>query len=280
MEEREQPLERRERRRLRVGVLVVEPLLHRFRVPVAEVVEGQVVELVDQVGEVEVGEQALDLALGLRQPRENPALLDRRRPLLRLDAFGSLENQPCDVPELVRELSPLVDGAFGERHVLGRGHLHQPVARGVGAVAVEERQRVHARAEALRHPAAARCVDEGVNDDVRERDVAHDLEPGEDHPVLPEADDVSRGRVQVAGVERPQVVRVIGPAERRERPKARREPRVEDVGASHELGRAALGARRRLLLLDGRMAVGTLPQRELMTPPDLAGDVPVGRLLE
>ena len=41
---------------------------------------------------------------------------------------------------------------------------------------------------------------------------------------------------KIAGVERPQVVGVVRPAERRERPERRREPRVEDVLAAHELG--------------------------------------------
>ena len=77
---------------------------------------------------------------------------------------------------------------------------------------------------------------------LRERDVAHQLEPGEDHPVLPEPDDVPGGRVQVARVERAQDSRVVRPAERRERPQRRREPRVEDVLAARQLARAALRA--------------------------------------
>ena len=123
-------------------------------------------------------------------------------------------------------------------------------------------------------------VDQGVDDDVAKRDVAHHLEPAEDHPVLPEADDVARGRVQVAGVERAQVLGVVGPAERREGPERGREPRVENVGRPRQLARAALGARVRLGLLDGDVPVGALPQRQLVAPPDLARDVPVGRVLE
>ena len=50
--------------------------------------------------------------------------------------------------------------------------------------------------------------------------------------------------------------------------------------ASRQLGRAALGARLGLGLLDGQVAVRALPDRELVAPPDLARDVPVGRVLE
>ena len=72
----QQPLERGGRRRARVGVAVVEPRLDRLEVPVAEVVEGQVVELVGHVREVELAEQLLGRALRLREPREDPALLE------------------------------------------------------------------------------------------------------------------------------------------------------------------------------------------------------------
>ena len=86
--------------------------------------------------------------------------------------------------------------------------------------------------------------------------------------------------VQVAGVEAPQVRRVVRPAERRERPERRREPRVEDVLVALELGRAALGARLRLGLGDGRRARRGSTRRELVTPPELPRDVPVRRVLE
>ena len=130
----------------------------------------------------------------------------------------------------------------------------------------------------IRPPAGA-CTSEWMTTS-RERDVAHQLEPGEDHPVLPEADDVARRRVEVARVERAQVLGVVGPAERRERPERGREPRVEHVRRPRQLARAALGARVRLRLLDGDVPVRALPQRQLMPPPDLPRDVPVGRVLE
>src|SRR5579872_2875728 len=224
VQELQQADERRERGRLRIGVAVVEPLLDRLRVPVAEVVERQVVELVDEVREVELAEQALELELRLGEAREDPALLERPRALVGRRACRRLQDQPRHVPELVGELAPLLDRALGERHVLRRRHLHQAVPRRVGAVAVDERERVHAGAEALRHAAAGRRVHERMDDDVAERHVAHQLEPDEDHPVLPEADDVAPGRVEIAGIERAQVLGVVRPAERRERPELRREP--------------------------------------------------------
>jgi hypothetical protein len=78
----EQPLERCERSRARVGVPLVEPLLDRLGVPVAEIVEGEAVEIRDEMREVERLEVPLVRALGGREPRQDPVLLERRWPLV------------------------------------------------------------------------------------------------------------------------------------------------------------------------------------------------------
>ena len=85
MEQGEQPLERRERRRDRGGVVGVEPRLDRLGVPVAEVVEGQVVERVGGMREVEARQQLLELGARLVDPADDPALLERLGPELGLD---------------------------------------------------------------------------------------------------------------------------------------------------------------------------------------------------
>ncbi len=57
-----------------------------------------------------------------------------------------------------------------------------------------------------------------MDDDIVERDVPHDLEPGEDHPVLPETDDLAGRGVQITGIEDAKIRRVVRPPERREGP--------------------------------------------------------------
>ena len=120
-----------------------------------------------------------------------------------------------------------------------------------------------------------------VDDHVAERDLAHELEAREDHPVLPEADDLARGRLQVAGVERCEVGRLVGPAERRERPERRGEPGVEHV-RRRASARSSRTRRTRPASVsrDGQVAVRAVPDRELVAPPELARDAPVGRVLE
>ena len=76
------------------------------------------------------------------------------------------------------------------------------------------------------------------------------------------------GDEHVARVPAPQRRRVVGPAERRERPQRRREPRVEDVGGL--LPAVALGP----VGLHHVRAVGREPHGQAMAPPQLARDAP------
>jgi hypothetical protein len=83
VEELEEPLERRKRRG--ADILLGESRLDRLEEPIAEVVEGEVVETIDCVREVVRGEVGLELGARGVDAREDPALLDRSGPRLRLD---------------------------------------------------------------------------------------------------------------------------------------------------------------------------------------------------
>ncbi len=276
MEQPQEPLERRERGRGRGGVARVQTGLDRLGVPVAEVVEGEVVEPLDDMGEVEAREQLLDLPAQPVDPSQDPALLERARGEPRLDPLGVAEDQPCDVPELARELLPLLDRAPAEADVLGRSDLQKAVAGRIGAVPRHRLERVDAGAEALRHPPAVERQHGRGDDHVGEGHLAEEEEPREDHPVLPEADDLARGDVDVARVVAAELGRPLGPAEGREGPERRGEPGVEDVRLTLERGRAAGGTGRRRRPGARLVAVGAGPDRDLVAPPKLARDAPVG----
>ena len=114
-----------------------------------------------------------------------------------------------------------------------------------------------------------------VDDHVGERDLAHELDPHHQHPRHPQVDDLAGGREHVAGVVALQArIVLVRPADGGKRPQRRREPRVEHVGVALERRRAAGGAGGRLVELDRLMAVGAVPDRDLMPPPQLARDAP------
>ena len=108
MEQREQSLERVESGRRGVGVLRVQSGLDRLGVPVAEIVEGEVVERVDRRREAVLTEAALDLLAHAVDTPQNP-------PLERLARSGFQRRASCvqhearDIPELDREPPALLD---------------------------------------------------------------------------------------------------------------------------------------------------------------------------
>ena len=183
------------------------------------------------------------------------------------------------VPELVGEVAALLDLGVGEAHVLGRGHRQQAEAQGVGAVDVDLLQRVDPGAEALRHPPPVAGLDHRVHVDVAEGDGAGELEPHHHHPRHPEEEDLARGGEEAGRVEGAQLRRLVGPAERREGPERRAEPGVQHVLLLAQLAAAGAAALGRLLGDDRLLAGVAVPDRDPVSPPELARDAPGADLL-
>src|ERR1044072_2618043 len=131
--------------RLRVGGSHVR--LRQLDVPIAEVVPEEVVERVDSLVELVRLDGRRDLARGLVQARDNPAVV--QRPTLRvafeaatnLRALGVQEAEARGVPNLVGEVAVTFDlilvptrvgRAEGGEHHSRRGHagLVEPTERG------------------------------------------------------------------------------------------------------------------------------------------------------
>ena len=123
-------------------------------------------------------------------------------------------------------------------------------------------------------------ADQGVDVDVLEGHLVHELEPHHDHPGHPEEDDVEprdhqRGRVEVF-----ELRCLVRPAHRGEGPERAAEPGVQDVLVLDDVRPPALFAGRRVRLGHGDVsAVGTGPCRDAVPPPELARDAPVPDVL-
>ena len=191
-------------------------------------------------------------------------------------AGDAAEHEACGVPELVAETAIALDPGLVVAHVLAR-HRHgsAPCAQRVGTVLLDQLARVDAGAQRLGHPAAVRGLDDAVDRHVGERDLAHELEPGHDHPADPEKDDLAGGAVQVGRIEGPQVLGLLGPAERRERPQRGREPRVEHVGVLRQLRASAFRALVGRFDAGDDVAVFAVVDGHAMPEPQLPADVPV-----
>src|SRR5919108_5914320 len=103
----EEPFEKCERSRARVFITAVQARLDRFGVPVAEVVERDAVELRREPPEVEALPGFGVLRVESIEPPDDPLLLEALGPDRRPRLTDVRDDQPADVPELVRELTSL-----------------------------------------------------------------------------------------------------------------------------------------------------------------------------
>ncbi len=109
------------------------------------------------------------------------------------------------------------------------------------------------------------------------------MQTGENHTRHPEEDDVAaryqhRCRIELLHLRQRLFIR---PAQRFKRPQAGREPGVQNVLIALQVGGLTLGAAVRLVLLaDNFAAILTVPHRDAMPPPQLAGYTPVADVLQ
>ena len=142
-----------------------------------------------------------------------------------------------------------VDLAGGEQDVASLGgERRQSHAQRVGSVLVDHVQRVDDVALGLAHLLSVFVADQGVDVDVLEGHLVHELEPHHDHPGHPEEDDVEprdhqRGRVEVF-----ELRGIVRPAHRGEGPERAAEPGVQDVLILDDVCSFALFAGRRNIL--------------------------------
>ena len=118
-----------------------------------------------------------------------------------------------------------------------------------------------------------------MNVDRAERHLLHEVDAHHHHPGNPEEDDVEAGHQNIGRVVLLEFGRLVGPAQRRERPQGGGEPGIQDVLVPGEFGRLAVmcfGGGQRLLFgqFDEYFAVGPVPRGNLMPPPQLAGNAP------
>ena len=147
--------------------------------------------------------------------------------------------------------------------------------------AVDEVERVEHVALRLRHLLPVLVADDRVDVDVAERHVAREVGRRHDHARDPEEDDVEAGHEHGRRQERRELLRVVGPAQRRMAPQRRAEPRVQHVVVARERrGRAAEprargAARIGLVARDVDVAFLVVPRGNLVAPPQSRRDAPV-----
>ena len=128
---------------------------------------------------------------------------------------------------LVTDREPDILRLTGER---GNGEPY-----GIGTVAIDQVHRIDAVAFRFRHCLAETVEDLRMDTNVRERDVAHVVEPRQHHPGHPQGDDVAAGDQHAAGIEVVKTLGGLGPSQRRMGPQRRAEPGIKYVLVLNQL---------------------------------------------
>ena len=268
------------------GMLVVAEQvgLDPLQVPVAELVPDELVVGRGHLVELVAVKPIPHRRDRRRGPAEDPAM-DQRQPLrpvadhphLRAAVADVHQGEAGGVPDLVDEKAIALDPVLVEADLAalggegGEGEAHR-----VGAVAVHDLKRIDDVAGRFRHLLAMLVAHQGVEVDVLERHLVHEVQPHHHHPRHPEEEDVEAGDQDRGRVEGRQFPGPLRPAQGRKGPQGRGEPGVEDVVLLLQAGGTALRATPGIGRLDDQLAaVAAGPGRDAVPPPDLAGDAPV-----
>ena len=118
------------------------------------------------------------------------------------------------VPQLGGEVAVTLDAVLRHLDVATLGRQRgQGEAQGVGAVFVDQLQRVDDVALGLRHLLPVLVAHQGMDVDGAERHVAHEMDAQHHHAGDPEEDDIEAGDQHVAGIIAFQFRRLLRPAE-------------------------------------------------------------------
>ena len=107
-----------------------------------------------------------------------------------------------------------------------------------------------------------------------ERHLVHHGQLHHHHPGDPEEEDIRPGHKDRGGEVFGQLRRGFWPAQGADRPKARGEPSVENVGVARQCLARRHGLSFSLIRRTVMVALGVIPHRNLVPPPQLAGNAP------
>ena len=184
------------------------------------------------------------------------------------------------IPDLRRERPIAIEVLFRERDVGSRRALAgESEPHRVCAESIADLERIDNVSFRLRHLLPFRIEDNSGDVHRFEWNIIHELQAKHHHSRDPKEDDVVCGDKQRCGIERLQILRLIRPSERRERPQTGAEPGVEHILILPDLaGRAFWAALNVGARNDHLPAIVAIPCRNPVAPPQLPRDAPIANI--
>ena len=222
--------------------------LHPLDIPIAEIAPEEVIDDVRGVMKTKILQRIIDPGDGFSQPRENPAVRQSDSTASRirrgganlgrgqfLDAHSGSslkflqidEDESRRIPDFVGKGLVPRNSLFAQRDIRARrGFNGQRETQRVCAKAFHPLERVNDVAAHFGHLLSLRVQNERVQVERSEgnslgsRFPRGEMQAEHDHARIPEKQNVVTADEQRRGIKRAKVWRIVGPAQRRERPKA------------------------------------------------------------
>ena len=196
-------------------VLAVQFGLDELKVPVTELAPDKGVDALGGLVEAVAFDLGRVFLLEHLETMQDPAVmqsLQGRRVELRFAPVHVHEGEAGRVPNLVDEMPVALDARLGQLDVAAHGgEGGQGETQGIAAVPVDHLQGVDDVARGLGHLLAVLVADEGVDVDVLEGHVVHELQAHHHHAGHPEEEDVEARDQERRRVEGRQLMRLLWP---------------------------------------------------------------------
>ena len=258
---------------------IIQTRFSKLYVPVANLAPDEVVNHAASFAQLELLQHFGNALSGVLQTGQNPFICQGIRSQLSVGivAFHVHQSETGSVPDFVGKVTGCLNALPVEAHIVARGVAgNQHEAQCIGAVLINNLQRVDAVAQGFGHLTALAVANQTMDEYLVERNLMHEFHTHNQHTCNPEEDDIVTGYEHACRIELLQQRSFIRPAHGRERPQSGAEPGIQCVLVLMDMCAAAFRADSQIGAAGAHFAtVIAVPYRNAVAPPNLTGDTPV-----
>ena len=256
----------------------VQSRFDHFNVPVADLAPDEIIHGTACFAQLKLIQQRGHIRGHILHAGKDPLIRQFVRRPFRVDliAFQIHQREAGSVPDFIGKVPCGFQTAPVETHVVaGRIAGDQHEAQGVAAILFDHLQRIDTVAQGFTHLPALLVPHQTMYEHPVKGNVLHEFHAHDQHAGHPEEDDIVTGHQYAGGIELFQDIRFFRPAHDGERPQGRTEPGIQGIFILMHVTAALRAFVQVSTGRDFRAAVITVPDRDAVSPPDLAADAPV-----
>ena len=220
-----------------LSVLIVRPIetvLSQFNIPVTEIIPGEVINVISGCPQFKLIQVPAYIFNGTVEAVENPAVCQSKIRRVRNEGFLIIvqihNGKLSGIPQLIGKVTVSFYLFIVETHIIAWCITgYQSEAQRIGAIFINNFQRINAIAKGLGHLTALRVANQTMDKYVSERHFMHKFHGHEHHTGYPEEDDVIAGYQSTGWIPSLKYRSLFRPAHGGKRPECRREPGIKNI---------------------------------------------------